>query len=385
MTSKKHLFSIKEGIHYLNCAYKAPLLKSAEEAAMKALIQQRNPHEVKPKDFFTKGEQVMAKFAQLVGGQPNSIAIIPSVSYGMSMVFRNIKPKKGQHALTIQDAFPSNYFTIQRWCETHNTSFKVVEPVKAGNQIGNSWNELILNNITEDTAVVVIPHVHWMTGLKFDLAAIGERCRDVCAYLVVDGTQSVGALPMDVAQYKIDALICGSYKWLLGAYSVGLAYMSERFYEGIPLEESWMNRNNAVRFSELTNYDPTYKPGAERYNVGQTSHFILMSMVNAALDQLLEWGIDNIQAYCKELTLPLMAYLDKLGVTLEETEFRAAHLFALRLPAQVDADLLKSNLVKNNIFLSVRGSALRVAVNVFNTEEDIATLIETIRDSIVEK
>jgi hypothetical protein len=106
---------------------------------------------------------------------------------------------------------------------------------------------------------------------------------------VVDGTQSVGALPIDVQKYRIDALVCGGYKWLMGPYSLGVAYLSEYFDDGIPLEESWMNRRGSDDFQRLVAYEPQYRPGAARYDVGEHSNFILLPMLTAALRQILAW------------------------------------------------------------------------------------------------
>ena len=71
--------------------------------------------------------------------------------------------------------------------------------------------------------------IHWMNGTKFKLKEIGERCKKFGAMFIVDGTQSVGALKMDINEYNIDALVCASYKWLFGPYSMGLAYFSDQF------------------------------------------------------------------------------------------------------------------------------------------------------------
>ncbi len=139
--------------------------------------------------------------------------------------------------------------------------------------------------------------VHWMNGTKFDLERIGSKCREVGAKLIIDGSQSVGALPIDVQKFKIDALICAAYKWLMGPYSVALSYIHEDFNEGIPLEESWMTRPNSDRFDRLTNYVEGYKPGAARFDVGQTSNFISGPMLNESLGQLLSWGVQEIQEY----------------------------------------------------------------------------------------
>ncbi|MCB0621142.1 MAG: aminotransferase class V-fold PLP-dependent enzyme, partial [Saprospiraceae bacterium] len=78
------------------------------------------------------------------------------------------------------------------------------------------WNQRILEQIDDRTSVVLLSSAHWMNGLRFDLKAIGQRCREVGAKFLVDGTQSVGVLPIDVQDLHIDALICATYKWLLG-------------------------------------------------------------------------------------------------------------------------------------------------------------------------
>jgi selenocysteine lyase/cysteine desulfurase len=76
-----------------------------------------------------------------------------------------------------------------------------------------------------------------MNGLRFDLERIGAKCRQVGAKFLVDGTQSVGALEMDVQRFHIDALVCAAYKWLFGPYSLALAYISDDFSNGRPLEQ----------------------------------------------------------------------------------------------------------------------------------------------------
>jgi selenocysteine lyase/cysteine desulfurase len=106
---------------------------------------------------------------------------------------------------------------------------------------------------------------------------------------VVDGTQSVGALPFDVRRVRPDALIVASYKWMMGPYSLGLAYYGERFDGGVPLEETWMGRKGSEDFSALVDYVDDYQPGALRYDVGERSNFALMPMLTAALELLLAW------------------------------------------------------------------------------------------------
>ncbi len=125
---------------------------------------------------------------------------------------------------------------------------------------GEGWNSRIIEAIDADTALVALPHVHWTDGTQFDLVEIGRRAREVGAALVVDGTQSVGALPFDVQIVQPDALICSAYKWLLGPYSIALGYFGSRFDNGVPLEETWLGRLGSEDFTKLINYQSQYHP-----------------------------------------------------------------------------------------------------------------------------
>jgi selenocysteine lyase/cysteine desulfurase len=242
-------------------------------------------------------------------------------------------------------------------------------------QKGRDWNERILEAISADTAFVVMASVHWMNGTKFDLENIGNRCREVGARLIVDGSQSVGALPMDVKKYKIDALICAAYKWLMGPYSTALSFIHSDFNQGIPLEESWMTRTNAERFDRLTQYVDTYKPGATRFDVGQSSNFISMPMLDEALGQILDWGVDNIQEYGRKLGEPLIHYFLQKEAQIDDDDHRAHHLMGLQLPALTNGEALVNELQSRNVYVSLRGSNIRISINVFNDESDVSELI----------
>ncbi len=215
----------------------------------------------------------------------------------------------------------------------------------------------------------------------FDLKKIGEKCKQVNAMFIVDGTQSVGALPIDVTSFKIDALICAAYKWLLGSYAIGLAYYSEFYNEGIPIEHSWMNRSNANDFTSLNQYSDDYKPGAARYNVGEYSNFILLPMLDRALDQIHEWRPEAVQLYCRNLIQPLLQYLEGNGFWVEENAYRANHLFGFLLPQTLNKKILLLELQKRKVFVSVRGDAIRISPHVYNDAVDIEILIETLREN----
>src|SRR5690606_5478445 len=163
-------------IHYLNCGYKGPLLKSAEQAAMEALIRERNPTSIKPEDFFNLPKEVKARFAELVNCDPFQVSLIPSTSYGFATALSNITCEPGQHALVLADEFPSGFFSLKTWCDKNDALRKVIGPDIDALTPGESWNKNLLESITSGTAVVLMSSVHWMDGLKFDLESIGQKC-----------------------------------------------------------------------------------------------------------------------------------------------------------------------------------------------------------------
>jgi selenocysteine lyase/cysteine desulfurase len=188
----------------------------------------------------------------------------------------------------------------------------------------------------------------------------------------------VGALPFNVGDIQPDALVCAAYKWLLGPYSMGLAYYGEYFDDGKPVEENWINRLDSENFSGLVNYEAQYQPGAMRYSMGEQSNFILAPMALTAIEQINRWGVENIQAYCRSITESSINGLREKGFLIEELPWRASHLFGIRHSHQIDLEKLKQNLHKNKILVSVRGDAIRVSPNVYNDEEDLARLLKTL-------
>jgi selenocysteine lyase/cysteine desulfurase len=379
MESQKHLFQLPDGIHYLNCGYMSPLLASVELAGIKAMQQKRNPLNIQPTDFFNDAVLAREQFGQLINCSPMQAAIIPSASYGLQAAVNNLPAGKGKHAITVADEFPSGYYSIESWCRKNNKELLTIKPPEGNTARGKIWNEKLVAAINSDTTAVVISSIHWTDGTIFNLEEIGKRCRENDAVFIVDGTQSVGAMHIDVKACNIDALVCAAYKWLMGPYSTGMAYYSTRFNDGTPLEETWLNRTNAHNFSQLTNYTSMYTGGAFRYNMGEFSNFTLLPMLNAALKQIIDWEPENIQQYCNQLIQPLVLFLQQHGFFVEEDCFRAKHLFGFKLPPSFEKEELLKELQQRSISVSSRGNAVRVCTHLFNTEEDIAVFIDAVK------
>jgi selenocysteine lyase/cysteine desulfurase len=369
---QRHLFDIPDDVAYLNCAYMSPLMKPALEAGTAGLARKAHPWELTPDQFFTGADEFRATAAQLLDSQADCIAIVPSASYGIATAARNLPVKKGQSILVLAEQFPSNYYPWERRGDETGASLKVVAWPE-----NNDWTAAVLNALTDDVAIAALPHVQWTSGGRLDLVRVGTACRKLGAALALDLTQSLGALPFSVRDVQPDFAVAASYKWLLGPYSVGLLYVAPKWHSGMPLEENWIQRANARDFANLL-YTEDYDAGARRFDMGERSNFALLPAAVRSMKQLLEWDVAQISATTGALNCHLAEAAADLGFSAPAEPLRAPHYLSLRRKAAIPKELPEV-FAKEKVFVSVRGSSIRVTPNVYNTAEDCERLIACLR------
>jgi selenocysteine lyase/cysteine desulfurase len=363
--SQRELFEIPEDIVYLNCAYMSPQLRRAREVGERAVSRKSRPWELTPDDFFEEAEEVRALFAKLVGGDTGGVAIIPSVSYGISVAAANVSVREGQKVLVLEDQFPSNVYAWRVLAEQSGARLVTVPRPE-----DFDWTSALREEIDADTAIVAVPNCHWTDGSLVDVARVGESVREAGAALVVDAIQSLGAHPFDVSEVQPDFLVASSYKWLLGPYGIGFMYVGEKYREGSPIEHNWINRRGSQDFSGLVAYEDAFQPGARRYDVGERSNFALLPMAAVALQQLIDWEVDNVSETIGTLTDLIEVKAEERGIAAIPQGRRARHMIGLKLGTEAP-DNLARRLTDHNVFVSVRGESVRVAPNLYNTEEDV--------------
>lgn len=348
------------------------MLRSVAEAGRRGVEARNHPWHIKSADWFTPSETLRALFASMIHADKNQIAIVPAVSYGMAVAARNIPLSRNQHVLLLDQEYPSNVYAWREACKRAGASIVTVTKEPA-----QTWTEAVLQRIDNNTGVVSIGHCHWTDGSLVDLLQLSKEVKRVGARLVVDASQSAGAFPIDVDKIKPDFLMTVGYKWLLGPYGLGYLYADEEYTaNGTPIEYSWLNKRGSEDFARLVQYQDAYREGARRFDAGETPSFVHMPMAIAALAQITAWGIDNIQ--------------ETLAILTRDIERRAAER-NLRTPPQprvghmigiafndARAAILAKALPERNVFVSFRGSSMRVSPYLFNTQTDIERLFAAI-------
>jgi selenocysteine lyase/cysteine desulfurase len=374
MNSQRHLFDIPDDIAYFNCAYYSPQLNESKNRLIEGVKLKSHPWERTPPDFFNDAETIRISAAEIFGGDSDGYAIVPSVSYGISSAARAIEPLlgKGDSILILEEGFPSN---VLPW--TRVAKERGVQIIKVPVPSDGKWTQAIINRIDKSVKVLALFTCHWTNGANIDLVSVRKAIEGTDIIMVIDATQSLGAVPFPLEQVKPDFLVSAGYKWLLCPYGFSLMYVSERWRNSRPLEESWQARENAEDFGSLVISSDNYKAGARRFDVGQKGTTTILPGVIAAFEQIKAWGVDNISDSLVGINNTIAEHLSALGFQLPGNPQRSPHMFGAIIPDKYKGNLV-SELSKRKIFISQRGNSVRFSPHLHITEKDIDRLLETL-------
>ena len=370
---QRALFDIPDDIHYLNCAYISPLLRKAKRAAHEGLKRESHPWTITAPDFFEPLEEIRGLFGRMINTNADNVAIVPSASYGIATAAKNIPLRTGQKIITLQDQYPSNVYVWRELARRRQAYLQIIQHPSDGD-----WTAAVLEAIDNNTAIVALPNNHWMDGGWLDLVSIGQRTRAVHGALVIDTSQSLGALPLDIMKVQPDFLACAGYKWMLGPYGFSYLYVSPEWHDGDPLEYNGHNMEGGDDFPRLAQLKERYAEGARRFDAGERAHFTLAPAAAVSLTQLLSWGVNNIYDTLSAVNRDIAKAAEAFGLTTLPEQLRAGHFIGLRFPKRQYPNgpptALQESLQRHKVILSVRGDALRVTPHLYNDESDLSAL-----------
>jgi selenocysteine lyase/cysteine desulfurase len=374
--SRRDLFDVPDEVAYFNAASLSPVLRSVREAGESALRRRARPWAIGEADWFGDVERLRTLAGWLVGGDADGIALVPATSYGFAVAAANLPLEAWQQVLVLAEEYPSGVYTWRRVAERTGAGIRTVTRAA-----GQTWTEAVLAAIDERVGIVSVPNVHWTDGGLVDLEQVAARTRAAGARFVVDASQSLGVMPLDVAALRPDFVVSVGYKWLLGPFGRGYLWVAEEHREGRPLEENWILRAGSDDFARLVDYRDEYLPGARRYDQGARTLFELTPMAVAALEQVLAWGPPRIAAALAAVTAGIATRIAAAGVGVTATEPRGPHLLGLRVPAGATARVAAA-LKDANCFVARRGDAIRVSPHLHVTQADIDRLVTILVASV---
>ena len=369
LPSQRALFDIPRDVCYMNAASWGPLPLAAQEAARAAVARKARPWELSPDLAATQHERARAAAARLINADPDDVALISSVSYGVATAAKALPVPAGARVVVLQDDHSS---PVLEWISRAPAQGFTVEAIPQPPD--GDWTSAVLAGIERRDAAPValasMSSVHWSDGCVIDLQAVAEALRRQGAALLVDATHHVGVLPVDVRTLDPDFLVFPTYKWVLGPYGRAFLYVAKRWQSGVPLEQTSAGRQaiNSAQAPYLR--DLAYVADARRFDMGERDHFISLEMAAIGMEMIAAWGVAAITERLRVLTGRLAEQLRTATVRFPDARMRAPHVLSLGFPDGMPSRLAE-RLAARKVFAAPRLGRLRISPHVYNDEEDV--------------
>jgi len=213
------------------------------------------------------------------------------------------------------------------------------------------------------------------TGFRNNLVEVGRICKERGIFFVVDGIQSLGALPLDVQAVNVDFVAAGSQKWLLGPIGSGFLYVRRELMDQL-VPGAYVGTSSVIDAMNFLDYNFTLQPTAERFSLG-SSNIIGAYGLHASVALIQEVGIEQIAERVLMLAGVAIGDLQERGYKLAAST-APEHRSGIVIPEVDDPVAASARLQQEGIICIPRGKGIRIAAHFYNTEEEVLRVGEVL-------
>ena len=372
---RRHEFPVAGAKIFLAHSAASPLPRRVAEAVRECALQcsQGSQDAAFPPPRIQQTRELAAR---LIGAQAEEIALVGPTSLALSVAAAGLPLRKGDNILIYFDDYPSNVYP---WMALAEKGVQV--RLMNVRELGLIRPVDVMGQVDEQTRLVALSTNHFLAGFRPDLEAIGKYLRDRNILLGVDAIQSLGAFPISVRH--LDFLAAGAHKWLLSPCGAGIFYVRKSLQEKlVPKIYGWHN----VRSPGFVAQEKlAFPPDGRRYEVG-TANLLGLAGMQAALELLLEVGVENIAAELLRKRAWLVPALQQKGWTVLQADApppNASGIITFCRAGAAPADLagLFEKLRGAGIEMSLRGDRagrqyLRISAHFYNTDDELRRTLE---------
>ncbi|MFY9583506.1 MAG: aminotransferase class V-fold PLP-dependent enzyme [Candidatus Acidiferrales bacterium] len=362
-----------DDVAYLNAAGQSPMPRVAVHAVQKALEWKKYPHQLPDAAYFGLPDRIRALVAQLIGGRPEEVALTTGASGGLAAVAAGLDWKPEDEVLLARGEFPAHFSTWMPLGNAGRLRVRVIEP--CGRFL---TADDFIAHIGPRTRLVSTSLVGFDDGARLDATRLARACHSAGAYLLLDVSQCVGAMSIEVGGLGSDFLVSAGYKWLLSPYGTGFFWARGDLIERMRVGPFyWMALEGAAEFHTLPLHQWKLAPGARRWDSPETASFLNLAAMEASLEFLLRVGVETVWEHNRWLAAEMIERLPLDRCVLAspgDPEARGPYAcIAARSPEKTAA--LYQKLREAQVIVSLREGALRVAPHLYNTARDIDRLL----------
>jgi len=357
---------------YVNHAAVSPMSRPVKAAIDEYVAERHGADPDAPIANFEAIQPLMVegkeRAARVLGTTAERIEFIPNTSTGLNVLAQGLDWTAGDRIALPDGAFPTNVYPFL------NLEEEGVDVDFVPTDEGAYTLDDIEQTLRPETRLLSVSWVHFLSGFRADLEAIGELCDAHDVLFCVDAIQGLGALQIDVEAAGIDFLAAGGHKWLMATQGIGLLYCDAALQDRLRPPTGWLH--GPVDWEHLDRYELTFHDDARRFRTGT-----LNSAGVAALHAALGLHLNAGPAWCEEQVVDLST---TLATELAERGLRRygtsdpQHASGIVTIAPEEPDVLFEHLAAHDITAAVRNRKVRFAPTYYNNTSDLRHVLDAV-------
>ena len=362
---------------YLNNASIGPIPERTRRALDEFTAKRTAPHLLPDRDLLAGLQAARETIARLLNAETSEIALATNTSHGLNLAATALPLKPGDTVLVSDREFPANVYP---WLLLRRRGVEV-ELAPVGPEGWPDEDYLVERLVDPRVRVLAVSFVQFANGYRADLARLGAACRANGTFFVVDGIQGVGNSVLDVRETPVDILACGGQKWLLSPWGSGFVYVRRELVPALePEVAGWMAFEGTDDFSRLTEYNPTFRADARRFEMVTLPYQDFYGMTTS-VRMLVEIGVRDIAEYTRALHEPIFQWADAHGVRIASPR-DDVHRSAIVCIAPARAVEAFHAVKRARIVCALREGAIRLSAHLYNTVEEMEKVLDVLAEVV---
>jgi cysteine desulfurase/selenocysteine lyase len=362
-----------EDATYLNFAAHAAIPRVALNAVEASVAAKRRPHIVDDQSFFSVARSLRKTLATLIGASQDDIALTTGAGAGLATIAYALKWSAGDEVIIAGGEFPAHYATWKPMEAREGIKVQITHPQDQFIQSGD-----LIAAMTPRTRVISVSHVRFDDGSILDASSLAAACKSNGTLLVLDVSQSCGAVPMDVRSLGADFIVCAGYKYLLSPWGTGFLWAKPENADLLrPGPYNWLSQD-VESFARLNYVDPRPARTLSRWDAAEASSIYNFNLT--VMEASLKFVLNATPALIHDHNQSLINYFfERLpeGYRLASPR-QASHrgvFGCIEIGSRSDTESLYQALRDEQFVVALREGKIRVAPHLLNSIHDMDRLL----------
>jgi cysteine desulfurase/selenocysteine lyase len=362
-----------DDVTYLNFAAHAAIPRVALNAVQSSVAAKMRPHIVDDWSFFSVAASLRQTLATLIGANPDEVALTSGAGAGLAAIAYAIKWSRGDEVVIARGEFPVQYATWKPMEAREGIKVRIAVPQGQFIQ-----SDDLVAAMTPSTRVVSVSHVRFDDGSMLDVSSLAAACKRNGTLLVLDVSQSCGAIPMNVRSLGADFIVCAGYKYLLSPWGTGFLWTRKENLDSLrPGPYNWLSQG-VESFARLNYVNPEPSPSLSRWDSAEAASIYNFNLT--VMEASAKFVLDAGPALIRDHNQALIEYFfDRLPDGYRLASPRQASqrgvFGCIEVGSRADTESLYQTLRDEGFVVALREGKIRVAPHLLNSTDDMDRLL----------